>query len=121
MEGVPRDIIPLHSSHNVRALPMRSPFMGQIDMHKDYFLVPNNAIQPKTFDYIYTQPVQGDDVPEDAHNVFPYLHPSGGNIFAKLFDDTFSNPVDANHRFVNLMICEFFFLLVHFFINLVLK
>lgn len=109
MEGVPRDIIPLHSSHNVRALPMRSPFMGQIDLHKDYFLVPNNAIQPKTFDYIYTQPVQGDDVPEDAHNVFPILHPSGGPIFGKLLVDAFDSGLESTDRFINQMICEFFF------------
>ena len=76
-EGVPGDTIPLSSSHNVRALPMSSPFLSQLDLNKDYFLVPNNAIQPNTWDYIYTDPSQGDDVPEDAHNLFPVFI-SGG-------------------------------------------
>lgn len=76
-EGVPGDTIPLSSSHNVRALPMSSPFLSQLDLNKDYFLVPNNAIQPNTWDYIFTNPSQGDDVPEDAHNLFPIFQSSG--------------------------------------------
>lgn len=89
VEGVPGDSIPLSSSHNVRALPMSSPFLSQLDLNKDYFLVPNNAIQPNTWDYIYTNPSQGDDVPEDAHNVFP-LFVSGGTrkvFFRNLIDN----------------------------------
>lgn len=71
MEGVPGDVIPFSNSHNVRALPMSSPFLSSLKLNKDYFLVPNQAIQPNTWEYIFRNPTQGDDVPEDAHNVFP--------------------------------------------------
>lgn len=92
-EGVPGDTIPLSSSHNVRALPMSSPFLSQLDLNKDYFLVPNNAIQPNTWDYIYTDPTQGDDVPEDAHNLFPIFAGSGrDSIFQQMIQHVKRDP-----------------------------
>lgn len=62
---------PLSVSHNVRSLPFASPILSPMHLNKDYFLVPNFAIQPNTWEYIFKNPTQGDDVPSDAHNVFP--------------------------------------------------
>lgn len=88
MEGVPGDVIPFSNSHNVRALPMSSPFLSSLKLNKDYFLVPNQAIQPNTWEYIFRNPTQGDDVPEDAHNVFPLF--SNGSSVIGSFLDSFS-------------------------------
>ena len=67
MEGVPGDTIPLSSSHNVRSLPMKSPFLSSLTLSKDYFMVPMQAILPNTWEMIYAAPASGDDVPEDAN------------------------------------------------------
>ena len=67
MEGVPGDTIPLSSSHNVRSLPMKSPFLSSLILSKDYFMVPMQAILPNTWEMIYANPASGDDVPEDAN------------------------------------------------------
>lgn len=70
MEGVPGDNIPLHSSHNVRSLPMKSPFLSSLTLSKDYFMVPMQAILPNTWEMIYANPASGDDVPDDANCLF---------------------------------------------------
>lgn len=70
MEGVPGDTIPLSSSHNVRSLPMKSPFLSSLTLSKDYFMVPMQAILPNTWEMIYANPSSGDDVPEDANCLF---------------------------------------------------
>ena len=70
MEGVPGDTIPLSSSHNVRSLPMQSPFLSSLTLSKDYFMVPMQAILPNTWEMIYANPASGDDVPEDANCLF---------------------------------------------------
>lgn len=66
MEGVPGDTIPLHSSHQVRSLPMKSPFLSSLTLSKDYFMVPMQSILPNTWEMIFTNPASGDDVPADC-------------------------------------------------------
>lgn len=85
MEGVPGDTIPLHSSHNVRSLPMKSPFLSSLTLSKDYFMVPMQAILPNTWEMIYANPASGDDVPDDANCLFEpfrisFLANLGSNI-----------------------------------------
>lgn len=70
MDCVAGDKIPLSSSHEVRSLPMSSPFLSSLKLNKDSFLVPMQAILPNTWEYIFKSPSQGDDVPEDANCVF---------------------------------------------------
>lgn len=67
MEGVAGDKIPLQSSHDVRTFPMSSPFLSKLKLNKDYFMVPMQAILPNSWEYIFKNPSQGDDVPEDAY------------------------------------------------------
>ena len=69
MHGVEKDKLPLHSLHEIRTLPMQSPIMSPLQMSKDFFMVPMQAILPKTWELIYRNPSQGSDVPEDANCV----------------------------------------------------
>lgn len=69
MHGVEKDKLPLHSLHEIRTLPMQSPIMSPLQMSKDFFMVPMQAILPKTWELIYRNPSQGSDVPEDANSV----------------------------------------------------
>lgn len=64
---------PFSNSHNVRSLPFASPILSTMKLNKDYFMVPKYAIQPHTWDYIFKNPNQGDDVPSDAQNLFPLV------------------------------------------------
>ncbi len=69
MHGVEKDKLPLHSLHEIRTLPMQSPIMSPLQMSKDFFMVPMQAILPKTWELIYRNPSQGSDVPEDSNSV----------------------------------------------------
>lgn len=83
MEGVPGDTIPLSSSHNVRSLPMKSPFLSSLTLSKDYFMVPMQAILPNTWELIFSNPASGDDVPDDANCIFDLFRVS---LFANISD-----------------------------------
>lgn len=108
MEGVPGDTIPFSNSHNVRALPMSSPFLTSLTLNKDYFMIPNQAIQPNTWELIFKNPSQGDDVPEDAQNIFPLF--VGANQFVlSTYIDYLKNGSDPAKRLYSLMILELFF------------
>lgn len=81
MEGVPGDTIPLSSSHTVRSLPMKSPFLSSLTLSKDYFMVPMQAILPNSWEMIFSNPASGDDVPEDANCIWqPFNISSLANI-----------------------------------------
>lgn len=108
---------PFSNSHNVRSLPYASPILSPMKLNKDYFQVPMYAIQPNTWDYIFKTPTQGDDVPFDAQDLFPF-NTDGRNIsFSELlssFIDNASNYVayddSAGPQFIlGLMTFENFF------------
>ena len=66
--GVPKDKNPLINSHELRTYTLSAPLMSDVYKHKNYFQVPMKAILPNTWDLIFTNPVQGDDVPSDAYS-----------------------------------------------------
>lgn len=68
MEGVEGDTIPLNSIENLISDATKSPLMSGINKCKDYYSVPMRAILPHTWELIYANPSQGDDVPEDANS-----------------------------------------------------
>lgn len=69
-ECVPDDKdITVRCKHDVRAYTLGAPLMSNIDIKKDYFAVPMEAILPNTWPLIYTNPTIGDDVPDDANSV----------------------------------------------------
>ncbi len=87
MHGVEKDKLPLHSLHEIRTLPMQSPIMSPLQMSKDFFLVPYQAILPKTWELIYRNPSQGSDVPADANCVV-----TASTLYS--FIDSFSEYID---------------------------
>lgn len=61
-EAVNGDKWSLRSCHNIRSYTMKAPLMSRVNIKKDYFMVPNEAILPLNWDKVYTPPVNGDDV-----------------------------------------------------------
>lgn len=66
-DGVTSDKLPIRSAHNARSYTLKAPLMQDIQMHKDYFMIPLRAILPFQADRIITNPTFGDDVPHDAY------------------------------------------------------
>lgn len=65
-EGVAGDVLPLHSSHEVRTYTLKAPLMQSLLKKKDFFAVPMTAILPLNWEKFYTNPVIGEDVPDDV-------------------------------------------------------
>ena len=73
-DGVPSDKLPIRSMHNARSFTLKAPLMQDIQMHKDYFMVPLRSILPLNADKIITNPTIGDDVPADSYtNVVDFI------------------------------------------------
>lgn len=68
-EVVPDDKIRLHCPTNVQTTSLKSPLLSNLTKKRDYFSVPLQALLPKNWELIYTQPNIGDDVPDDANTV----------------------------------------------------
>lgn len=66
MDAVADDVITLKPSQNVRSLAMQSPLMENFKYNKDFFQVPMQAILPRTWELLFNNPVQGDDVPNTS-------------------------------------------------------
>lgn len=109
MEGVPQDVIPLHSEHTVRSLPMSSPFLSNLKLNKDTFLVPMQAILPNTWELIFKNPSQGDDVPDDANCLFPAWEiDTDANIISSLWSVLVDQDIPNADKMWILLILEFF-------------
>lgn len=67
LQVTPGDHIPLKVSNIVRSDSFNTPLLTPITKTFDTFMVPMFAILPNTWDYIYSNPTQGDDVPADAN------------------------------------------------------
>lgn len=70
----PADSKKFKSVSQVRTLSLKSPLYSQVKMNKDYFFVPYDAILPHSWQKIYRNPSQGDDVPADANTVISDVH-----------------------------------------------
>ena len=109
MEGVAGDTIPLHSEHNIRSLPMSSPFLSDLKLNKDYFMVPMQSILPNTWEYIFKNPTQGDDVPVDANCLFPaYSVDSDADIFRPMWAFCMDPNASLPDKFRMLLCLELF-------------
>lgn len=111
---------PFSNSHNVRSLPFASPILSPMKLNKDYFMVPKYAIQPHTWDYIFKNPNQGDDVPADSQNLFPLvcsisISPEDSASTVSIFDAlesvsrTFRSGDHTSLDFLRLLVLEPFF------------
>lgn len=87
MEAVAGDKVRLANSHGVRSLAMQSPFMQSLKLCKDNFYVPMQALQPNTWEYIFRNPSQGDDVPDDAQCRVDYLYEYIADLLNSLKSD----------------------------------
>ena len=65
------DYAPINPRCEVRSESFNTPLMTPIKKAYDLFYVPFFAILPRTWEYIYTNPTQGDDVPDDAFCYIP--------------------------------------------------
>lgn len=109
MEGVAGDNIPLHSEHNIRSLPMSSPFLSDLKLNKDYFMVPMQSILPNTWEYIFKNPNQGDDVPDDANCLFPaFSVDTDANILNSMWDFCMDSSQTLSDKFRMLLCLELF-------------
>ena len=105
MEGVERDEISLNSKDIIDSLSLKAPFKGSIRKIKESFKVPNMAILPMTWDKIYVQPANGDDVNKEMNcvllnfpkNVGDFLYQSTYGLHSALvnyIDVTLSDAVE---------------------------
>ncbi len=93
----PADSKKFKSVSQVRTLSLKSPLYSQVKMNKDYFFVPYDAILPHSWQKIYRNPSQGDDVPSDANTVIPNVRALF--LFAKRFVakvQTFFHPASTD-------------------------
>lgn len=65
------DYAPINPRCEVRSESFNTPLMTPIKKAYDLFYVPFFAILPRTWEYIYVNPTQGDDVPDDAFCCIP--------------------------------------------------
>lgn len=83
MEGVEKDSVSVNSADKIDSMSLTAPFKGSIRKIKESFSVPNMAILPMNWDRIYTQPSNGDDVPDVANCII--------NNFPKLYSEFWEN------------------------------
>lgn len=67
----PADSKKFKSVSHIRTLSLHSPLYSGMKMNKDYFFVPYDSILPHSWEKIYRNPSQGDDVPSDTNTVIP--------------------------------------------------
>lgn len=111
MDGVEGDTIPLNSHQEVRTPTLKAPLMSKITKSKDYYAIPMRAILPKTWEMIYTNPTQGDDIPEDA-NCFIHLSKfiGGAANFFRMGSNVFDmTPYRIQLIIRNVLFYEMFF------------
>lgn len=82
-EGISTDKLPFHSAHEVNTYTLKAPLLQSLLKKKDYFAVPMQAILPLNWEKFYTNPVIGQDVPDD----------SGLGV------DLFWNKVEKSHKY----------------------
>lgn len=74
------DYAPVNPRCEVRSESFNTPLMTPIKKAYDLFYVPFFAILPRTWEYIYTNPTQGDDVPDDAFCYIPNFKQTLGDL-----------------------------------------
>lgn len=66
MECVGRDRVRLRNSVDLRSYTLSSPLLSSLRMKKSYFQVPLSGILPNTWQYLFTNPLKGNDIPDNA-------------------------------------------------------
>ena len=68
----PDETIPVKSSHDIRSMNLKSPMLGNVSIHKDFFDVPFTVLLPFNYEKIFVQPSVGEDI--DAAEVGLNVH-----------------------------------------------
>lgn len=85
------DYAPVNPRCEVRSESFNTPLMTPIKKAYDLFYVPFFAILPRTWEYIYTNPTQGDDVPDDAFCYIPNFKQTLGDLLNNWIYSIFRN------------------------------
>lgn len=112
MEGVADDHITLRSLHELRSYTMKNPILQDVKINKDYFMVPMEAILPKNWEKIFTNPVQGDDVnASEVNTVIPAYNSVLDTLVGYLVQNSPVNIFGSNFRDILCRLCllEMFF------------
>lgn len=92
-EYVPKDDIEFKPEYDLRTYTLGAPLMSDVFFHRDYFTVDLQAILPKNWAKVYTNPLIGDDV-EKIVNSFV----NGSDLRNIIYSTAFSF---ANHTYVH--------------------
>lgn len=115
-EGVKGDILPIRSSHEVLSYTLKAPLMQKVQLNKDYFLVPKEAILPLNWDKFFENPVRGDDVDVKVGPTVPNFFGKYGHfcdyLYYELCNRYDPSSSDADKLFLQatlrfLIICEY--------------
>lgn len=116
LQVTPGDHIPLKVSNIIRSDSFNTPLLTPITKTFDTFMVPMFAILPNTWDYIYSNPTQGDDVPADANCFVPMFRDSILTIFNHVFTvlngatSASVNNINSQRGWISLYVKWVFFL-----------
>lgn len=86
----PNETIPVKSAHDVRSLNLKSPMLGNVSLHKDFFDVPMSVLLPLNYDKYIVRPTNGEDIDPvevglNVHNLpallFDIVHSACQNVF----------------------------------------
>lgn len=108
MEVVSSDKIRLRSAHELRTFTLKAPLMQDIEIKKDYFSVPMEAILPLNWEKIYTNPTVGDDIDASRYGTsIEAFYSKVYNVLKKLWDYFFDqNNSDTNRVEALLRFCS---------------
>lgn len=91
-EYVPKDDIEFKPEYDLRTYTLGAPLMSDVFFHRDYFTVDMQAILPKNWAKVYTNPLIGDDV---NNSVNSFVNGSDlRNIIYSTTDVFASNTID---------------------------
>lgn len=116
-EGVGKDKLPFHSSHEVNTYTLKAPLLQSVLKKKDYFAVPMQSILPNNWEKFFTNPVIGQDVPVDCGlgvsafwNAVESLHKRSKSAFITYLSGTSSTAAVALQRLLTyLVFFEYFY------------
>lgn len=103
------DYAPINPRCEVRSESFNTPLMTPIKKAYDLFYVPFFAILPRTWEYIYTNPTQGDDVPDDAFCYIPNFRGKLRSLLSTWFFAIRSNLLTNSFRDTLKLIAQFAF------------
>ena len=100
---------------NLRTYTLKSPLMQNLSYNKDNFIVPFSAVLPINWEKVYTQPVNGDDVPSNnsantvIYGLVDKLSAIGNNLLSALSNSSFSDAQKITALWRVLLTWERFF------------